>query len=88
MDAHANNIDSVEVALGVALQAAGKLDNSALERATRLAAAHGERLASVLAKIGLVSERDLASALAEVLDIPLATEADFPDVATPIEVLM
>jgi general secretion pathway protein E len=85
MDAHAKSIDSVEVALGEALLSAGKLDGPAMERATRLAAAHGERLAAVLAKIGLVSERDLAFALAQVLDIPLADESGFTDVATPID---
>jgi general secretion pathway protein E len=40
-----------------------------------------ERLSSLLPKLGLVSERDLASALSELLGLPLVGAADFPSEA-------
>ena len=57
--------DSFQRALGESLIAAGKLDKPGLERATRLASGRDAHLASVLAKLGLVNERDLAAALDE-----------------------
>ena len=33
----------------------------------------------MLVRLGLVSERDMALALAEVLDLPLAEPADYPE---------
>ena len=50
-----------------------------MERAERLSAEFGERLEVVLTRLGLVSERDLAEALAELLNLPLASAKDFPD---------
>ena len=57
----------------------GKLADAALERAERARADEGERLEVVLTRLGLISERDLAQALATFLDIPLATPGEFPD---------
>jgi general secretion pathway protein E len=57
----------------------GKLADAALERAERARADEGERLEVVLTRLGLISERDLAQALAGFLDLPLATTAEFPD---------
>ncbi|MGH6944185.1 MAG: GspE/PulE family protein, partial [Geminicoccaceae bacterium] len=37
----------------------------------------------LLPKLGLVSEREVAEALAQLLDLPLASEADYPDVPLP-----
>ena len=57
----------------------GKLDLAALERARRLRGESGERLGSLLNKLGLVAERDLAEALSEALAIPLVSSREFPD---------
>jgi general secretion pathway protein E len=55
-----------------------KLQPSALERVQHLVAESNERLATVLTRLGLVSERDLADALAHYLDLPLARPDDYP----------
>jgi general secretion pathway protein E len=60
----------------------GKLAQAGLERATRLSGESGERLEVVLARLGLVSERDIAETLASVLDLPIAAPEDYP--ATPV----
>jgi general secretion pathway protein E len=66
-------------AVGERLIAAGKLDRAGLQRALRLCEASNERLHVVLVKLGLVPEREVAEALAEELGLPLAGEADYPD---------
>ena len=48
----------------------------------RLAGSSGERLGSLLPKLGLVSERDLAEALSGLLELPLVGPSDFPE--TPL----
>src|ERR1700733_12148839 len=58
----------------------GKLTDAALERAERARADDNERLEVVLTRLGLISERDLAQALAGFLDLPLASPSEFPDV--------
>jgi hypothetical protein len=55
-----------------------KLSESALERARLLAGESGEALEVVLPRLGLISEREIAEALAGFLDLPLVTERDFP----------
>jgi len=77
--------NSFQRALGEALIAAGKLDKSGLERALRLVNGRDERLANVLAKLGLVNERDLAAALATQLNVPLVEPAQIPDAPLEIE---
>ncbi|RMD70342.1 MAG: type II secretion system protein GspE, partial [Gammaproteobacteria bacterium] len=64
--------------LGTRLVARGKLTAPQLERALRLQEESGERLPALLLKLGLVSERDLAEALAEDLGLPIAHPADYP----------
>jgi general secretion pathway protein E len=61
------------------LIANGKLDDAALERAERACTDESERLETVLTRLGLISERDLAQSLAIFLDLPLLGAADFPD---------
>lgn len=64
---------------GQLLISRGKLETSGLLRAQR-AASHGtERLHVLLPKLGLVSESDVAEALAQALDLYLATKDDYPD---------
>ncbi len=57
----------------------GKLDRRGIERAQRLVADSRESLLHVLAKLGLVAERDLAEAIAAVLDLPLVAPKDYPE---------
>ncbi|MCU0838026.1 MAG: type II secretion system ATPase GspE [Rhodospirillales bacterium] len=56
----------------------GKVDAAAVDRARRVA---GERQALhlILVKLGLVDEKDVAEALAQVLHLPLVAAADFPE---------
>jgi general secretion pathway protein E len=68
--------------LGAQLVAAGLLPAATLERAERLSAESGERLETVLTRLGFLTERDLAEALARLLDIPLAAARDYP--ASPV----
>ncbi|MEE9250391.1 MAG: type II secretion system ATPase GspE [Alphaproteobacteria bacterium] len=65
--------------LGAFLVEKGLLDRAGLERAERLCKGSGERLNGVLTKLGLISERDMAAALAEYLDVPPLGAGDFPD---------
>ena len=69
----------VREALGAHLVQLGKLPAAGLERAQRLADESGERLELVLTRLGLVSERDLAEALAKLLNLPLVSAKDYPD---------
>jgi general secretion pathway protein E len=55
------------------------LDAAGLERAQRVKQASDDRLHVLLSKLGLVTEREIAASLAELLKLPLATEADYPD---------
>ena len=66
--------------LGDLLVSRGNLERAGLERARRLSEGGGERLQVLLPKLGLVSERDLAEALAELLELRLVNSAEFPDV--------
>jgi hypothetical protein len=61
------------------LVASGKLAEAALERAERARADESERLEVVLTRLGLISERDLAQALAGFLDLSIAAPNEFPD---------
>jgi general secretion pathway protein E len=61
------------------LVVAGKLQQSGLDRALRVAGETGEHLAGILSKLGLVSESDLAAAYAQELELKLAGPKDFPD---------
>ncbi len=68
-----------EQTLGKSLIEDGKLDAAGLERAKRVRADTGERLSVLLPKLGLVSERDMAAAIAAQLDLQIVGPADFPD---------
>jgi general secretion pathway protein E len=60
------------------LIACGKVQPQSIERAQHLAVESQERLESVLTRLGLISERDLAEALSQFLGLPLAVAADYP----------
>jgi len=65
--------------LGELLVQAGKLTERDLERALSVQQELGGLLGSVLARLGLVSELDIARTLAPQLGVPLVTADDFPD---------
>ena len=74
-----DDLEAYEKALGERLIGRGKLERAGLERASRLRSDSGERLSSLLPKLGLVSERDLAETIAEVLGLPLIGAGEFPE---------
>ena len=60
------------------LVTAGKVQPQAMERAQHLAVESQERLESVLTRLGLITERDLAEALSQFLGLPIAAATDYP----------
>ncbi len=66
-------------AFGAALIKRSKLDVAGLERALSVRGETGERFDSILTKLGLVSEIDMAEAMADYLELPLVTAKDYPD---------
>ncbi len=79
MDLSVEEIERAEDAFGELLIERGKLDRPGLERAKRLRDGQTGRLYQLLPKLGLVSERDMAQAIADVLELPLITSNDVPD---------
>jgi len=73
-DEHQTGLSSIEKVLSNR----GLLSGTALERARRLEAESGERIDHIAAKLGLVSERDLAAAYAELIGSAVVAAADFP----------
>jgi general secretion pathway protein E len=69
---------ALEQGLLAALIANGRLTEAAAVRAQRAAAESGEFLESVLSNLGLVGEREIAGAVATLLDLPVSTLADLP----------
>ncbi len=67
------------VELGELLVGCQKLADADLQRARRVQDSTGEGLDTLLVKLGLVSERDLAEALATRLNLPLIKPVDYPD---------
>jgi len=66
--------------LGEILVERGKLDPANLDRALKLQEGESrEKLGVILQRLGMVSGRDLADALADQLDVPIAAAADFPE---------
>jgi general secretion pathway protein E len=65
--------------LGVILVRSGTIDQRTLERARRVASETGGRIDHVLTQLGLISERGLAEALAQLIDAPLVAITDYPD---------
>jgi general secretion pathway protein E len=65
--------------LGAAMIEDGALDQRSLDRARRVAAETGGRLDNILTQLGIVSERNLAVALAQLLELPLVKASDYPD---------
>ena len=70
----------MSVDLGELLVERQKLADADLQRARRVQEGTGEGLDTLLVKLGLVSERDLAEALAAYLNLPLVRPGDYPEV--------
>ncbi|MDT8450162.1 MAG: type II secretion system ATPase GspE [Wenzhouxiangellaceae bacterium] len=63
----------------------GRLRREDLNRARTYRDQHGGNLLTLLVRLGLVSERDLAVAQSELLAIPLCGERDYPERAPEID---
>lgn len=74
--------DTVRDVFGQFLVKAEKITPDALARARQIANESREHFELVLTKLGLITERDLAQALADHLKLPLASPDDFPK--TPV----
>lgn len=61
----------------------GRLKENDLVRARRILEESGGSLIGLMTRIGLVSERDVAEASAEVLDLPLMSAKECPDAPPP-----
>ncbi|MCC7220955.1 MAG: Flp pilus assembly complex ATPase component TadA, partial [Candidatus Contendobacter sp.] len=72
----------MSVDLGELLVAHQKLTDADLQRARRVQDGTGESLDTLLVKLGLVSERDLAEALVAEMNLPLVKPTDYPE--TPV----
>jgi general secretion pathway protein E len=74
-----DDLDEMLTALGTHLAGTGAVDARTLDRARRVAAETGGRLDLILTQLGIVSERGLAEALADLLAIPPPTASQYPD---------
>jgi general secretion pathway protein E len=79
MDTIANLPADADERIVAALAAKGRLKDADLARARRLQEEAGGSLLALLARLGLVSERDHAATAAEVLDLPLVNAKDAPE---------
>jgi general secretion pathway protein E len=81
-----NNLaaDALDERICQFLVSRGRLKETDLVRARRLHEEGGEgNLVPLLTRLGLVSERDMGDALAEVLSLPLLTAKEFPESPPP-----
>src|SRR5687767_13817177 len=74
---------STDERIALALSARGRLKDADLGRAQRLHAEAGGSLSALLVRLGMVSERDMAEAAADVLALPLVSAKDCPDAPPP-----
>jgi len=82
VNAVANEITAdpgIDERIVAALLEKGRLKDADLARARRLQEEAGGSLLSLLARLGLVSERDHAETIATVLDLPLVSAKDAPE---------
>ncbi|MDZ7791281.1 MAG: type II secretion system ATPase GspE [Xanthomonadales bacterium] len=63
----------------------GRLREEDLQRAKAYREQHGGNLLTLLVRLGLVSERDLARAQSELLEIPMVSEKDYPEKAPQLD---
>jgi general secretion pathway protein E len=82
ISASAHGATDLLTQLGAALVDNGAIDRRSLDRARRVAAETGARLDQVLTQLGLISDRGLAEAVAQLIAAPLVGAADYPE--TPL----
>ncbi len=73
--------------LAAGLVASGTVDARTIDRGRRVAAENDGRLDTVLVQLGLVAERDIANAYAELLGATVLGPPDYPDIAILPEIL-
>jgi general secretion pathway protein E len=71
-------VEAVDTAIVDLLIERRKLDAGGLDRARRAGENGDDHLHTILVKLGLVAERDVAEALAAVLDLQIAAPDDYP----------
>ncbi|HET6604072.1 MAG TPA: type II secretion system ATPase GspE [Xanthomonadaceae bacterium] len=71
--------DAIEERISLELLERGRLKEADLVRARRVQAESGGSLVALMTRIGLVSERDVAEASAQVLGLPLVSAKDCPE---------
>jgi general secretion pathway protein E len=79
MDSRSRTDIAIPPSIGAFLVTNGRIEARGLERASRVAADSGQDICTGLVQLGLIGERDLAMAFSAMLDMPLATAADYPD---------
>jgi len=79
--------DSIANQVSVYLIENGRLKKADLKRAETFRDQNGGDLITLLVRLGLVSERDVAEAESSLLDLPLISTADLPDEAPDIDTL-
>jgi general secretion pathway protein E len=75
--------EALEDRISQQLLARGRLKEADFGRAKRLQEESGGSLIALMTRIGLVSERDVAEATSEVLNLPLVSSKDFPEAPPP-----
>jgi general secretion pathway protein E len=78
---------SVEDEVSVYLIESGRLKKADLKRAEAFREQNGGDLITLLVRLGLVSERDVAEAESSLLELPLVSTSDLPDEAPDIGTL-
>jgi len=79
MAVQSEHLSAIEESLADLLIQQGKVDRPGLERARRVREGQNEALHTLLPKLGLVSEPDMAAALARLLNLALVKREDLPD---------
>src|SRR5210317_810135 len=83
-DNDVNQLNAVENEVCDYLINSGKLKKPDLKRAETFRDQNGGNLLTLLVRLGLVSERDVAEAESSLLELPLVSTADLPDEAPDI----
>src|SRR5690606_26097856 len=78
-DQAAPGVNDLEARICAELVERGRLKENDLGRARRLHEESGGSLVALLTRLGLASERDVAEAIASVMDLPLKSVKDAPE---------
>jgi len=84
---NSDQVDSIEDEVCSYLIESGRLKKADLKRAESFRDQNGGDLITLLVRLGLVSERDVAEAESSLLELPLISMADLPDEAPDIGTL-